>query len=947
MRRLATGGRIDRARSIEFDWNGRPLSGFAGDTLASALLGAGVDILGTSVSFARPRGITSAGLEEATAFVQLTRDTATEPLVRATGVALSALGPRLSATGSITKGRIELGDDGARFDKRFAYCDLLVVGAGPAGIAATLEGSRAGARVMLVDTDFEIGGALLRDGERIDGVPASEWVARARAELEAASETCVLTNTVAAIHMDQNGMLLAQRIDPSRSTPGAESREPRAESRLWHVRAKAIVHATGALERPLVFPDNDRPGVMLASAARAYLRRFALAPARGIVFTTNDDAYRTALAWHEAGVAVAGIIDVRAPGSSPLRTRARELGIAIHDDSVVEGTIADGDGRLDGVRVRTPSGPIVIEGDLLAVSAGWEANIGLHVQRRGATRFDERLACAVPAAPLPGQWIAGAARGTMSLDVCIAEGARAAREALGVDRSGLETRDSALGTTEDAPSPIWHVPAADGDESRSFVDLHRDVTVAGIERAVASGITHIEHVKRFTLAGTGVEQGRTARTNSGLLTASLTGRPAADVGTSGGRPPSEPLLFSLMAGRASGERYEPVRRTSMHAGHVALGAVFENAGSWQRPSRYPRAGETLRETVARECLAARRAVGIVDVSTLGKIDVRGPDASWFLDQLYANAIESIPVGRARYSVMCGMDGSILDDGIVMRTGPQRFFITASTGHAATVVDWMEEWLQTEWPSKRVWVTSLTEQLATIAVVGPSARALIGLIAPTLDASNEAFPFLSVRRAAAAGIDDAQIARVSFSGELAFEVSVPWEQGPALWRALLDHGASLGVTPYGLDVLQVLRIEKGYIIVGQDTEALTTPDDAGLSWLVSKKKEFVGRRSHARPAARRTDRAQLVGFTVLDSDEPVPEGAALTATVGAPPMRIDGHVTSSVHSASLGVPLGLALVHGGRARLGEVLHAPLLDGRVARVRLTSPVHWDAEGARRDG
>jgi sarcosine oxidase subunit alpha len=338
----------------------------------------------------------------------------------------------------------------------------------------------------------------------------------------------------------------------------------------------------------------------------------------------------------------------------------------------------------------------------------------------------------------------------------------------------------------------------------------------------------------------------------------------------------------------------------------------------------------------------------MDASTLGKIDVRGPDATWFLEQLYANAIGTIPVGRARYGIMCHMDGSILDDGVVMRIAPEQYFVTASSGHAAAVVDWMEEWLQTEWPDRRVWVTPLTEQLATVAVVGPLARALLAELAPALDVSNTALPFLAVRRGVrVAGIDDAQVARVSFSGELAFEVSVPWHFAPALWDALLSSGASRGITPYGLDALQALRMEKGYIIVGQDTEALTTPHDVGLSWMVATQKDFVGRRSMERPAPRRTDRAQLVGFTVLDSGEVIPEGAALTSAYGAPPMPIDGHVSSSCWSEALQRSIGLALVRGGRARHGEVLHAPLLDGRVLRVTLVDPVHYDPTGGRRNG
>jgi sarcosine oxidase subunit alpha len=945
MRRLATGGQVDRTQVLTFRWNGQPYTGLAGDTVASALLANGVDVLGASVSAARARGVMSAGLEEATAFGQILTSDASEPLVRLTGIPLYE---GLQAEGRITRGRLTEGDDAARFDKRYAHCDLLIVGAGPAGLAAALQAVRAGARLILADADTEVGGTLLRDDEQVDGRPALDWIAEARATLDAAPDARVLTATTASLQMDQNGMLLVQRLGAHRAE-GARDGLP--EQRLWHVRARRIILATGALERPLVFPDNDRPGIMLAGAARAYLRRHALAPERGVVFTTNDDAYRTALAWHAAGVSVAAVIDLRVAGSGAMRRQAQGAGIPVHHSAVVEGTEGDPLGRLRAVRVRTPQGILHLDADLLAVSGGYEPNLNLHLQLRGATRYDAQIGTAVPAHPLPGQWVVGAARGEFALADCLASGTRGADAALaGIPRlqPAAVVIPGAARSHEDPPSLAWHVPAPDGDESRSFIDLHRDATVAGVQRAVDAGVRHIEHVKRYTLVGTGVEQGRSAKTNAGSLTARLTDRPAADVGTSGARPPYEPLTFRVMAGRATGERYDPVRTTALHPWHERLGAVFETAGQWRRPSRYPRPGESARETVARECRAARQGVAIMDASTLGKIDVRGPDATWFLEQLYANAIGTIPVGRARYGIMCQMDGSILDDGVVMRLAPEQYFVTASTGHASAVVDWMEEWLQTEWPDRRVWVTPLTEQLATVAIVGPLARALLAELAPALDVSNTALPFLAVRRGVrVAGIDDAQVARVSFSGELAFEVSVPWHFAPALWDALLSSGASRGITPYGLDALQALRMEKGYIIVGQDTEALTTPHDVGLSWMVATQKDFVGRRSMERPAPRRTDRAQLVGFTVLDSGEVIPEGAALTSAYGAPPMPIDGHVSSSCWSETLQRSIGLALVRGGRARHGEVLHAPLLDGRVLRVTLVDPVHYDPTGGRRNG
>jgi sarcosine oxidase subunit alpha len=721
--------------------------------------------------------------------------------------------------------------------------------------------------------------------------------------------------------LDHNGLMVAERKGPS-------------GGRLWHVRAKAIVLATGALERPIVFQDNDRPGILLASAARGYLHRYAVAPSRGLVFTTNDDGYRTALDWNHAGVEVAGVVDPRPPGPGQLSRQASARGIRVLRESVVETTMGDQAGCIRSVRVRTSSGAEEITCDMLAVSGGFEPFQDLYLQRR------------VPAAP--GQWLAGASNGKTSLSGCLAEGGRAAQEALAA--CGFEPRPfappDAKPIEEDPPSDLYRVPAPDGDESRSFVDLFRDGTVLGVERAVGAGIRHIEHVKRYTVIGTGVEQGRSARGNASSLTARLTERPPSEVGTAGARPPIAPMLFRLFAGRARGERFDPVRTTAIHGNHVALGAVFEPSGQWLRPNHYPRAGETMEEAVRRECRAARTAVGVMDVSTLGKIDLRGPDALWFLERLYVNSIASLPVGKARYSVMCRLDGSVFDDGVVMRTGEERFFLTASTSHAAAVLDWMEEWLQTEWPDRRVFATSLTEELSTVAIVGPKSREVLRALAPDLDLSREAFPFLAVKRATVAGVSQAQVARVSFSGELAYEVSVPWNLGGPLWRAILSAGEEQGITPYGLEALQVLRSEKGYILVGQDTEGTTTPQDVGLSWLIAKDKDFIGKRSFARSALRLPDRRQLVGFQPEDGSVVVPEGAALVAKVSSPPMETHGHVTTSHWSEALGRSFGLAMVKGGRSRHGETLFAPLED-RVVPVKLVDPVQYDRKGERRDG
>jgi sarcosine oxidase subunit alpha len=731
-------------------------------------------------------------------------------------------------------------------------------------------------------------------------------------------------------------MVLAQRVDRF------------AEGRLWQVRARAIVLATGALERPIVFPDNDRPGVMLAAAARAYLHRHALVPERGVVFTSNDDGYRTALDWAAAGVAVAAVVDPRPDPSGELPRVCRLAGIPMLPGAAVVGTIGGPDGALRAVQLGG-AGQREIECDVLAVSGGFEPALNLHLQRRGATRWDERQLAAVPDGAVPGQWIAGAAAGRFSLGAALEDGARAGREALASLRieSPSWIPPVAITPVPGAPAAVWKVPAPDGDESRSFVDLHRDVTVRGLDRALGAGLRHVEHVKRYTLIGTGVEQGRAAKVNAGALTALGSARPIAEVGTSSARPPVEPIGFHAIGGRAAGARYEPVRTTSIHELHVAAGAVFEPVGQWLRPKVFPLAGESAEAAVLRECRAVREGVGLMDASTLGKIDVQGPDAARFLDRLYVNPIGSLEPGKGRYGVMCRADGTVFDDGVVLRLGPNRFFVTTTTGNAAPVLDWMEQWLQTEWLDLRVWVTSITEQWATVAIVGPRSREVIQVLAPTLDCSNEAFPFLALRRARVAGIDDAQIARVSFSGELAYEASVPWGLGPALWEAARIALQPFGITPYGLDALHVLRAEKGYFIVGQETDGTTSPADLGLGRMVAKQKEFVGKRSLRLPVMQRPDRRQLVGFLPVDGVTVVPEGAPLVEDPSErPPMTVEGYVTASHQSAALGRTFGLAMVKGGFGRAGAVLHV-VADGRATPVTIQSAVLFDPEGKKRDG
>jgi sarcosine oxidase subunit alpha len=802
---------------MRFTFAGVEYEGREGETLAAALVRNGVLGGFRSVYLGRPRGVFSAGEEEPNALVQI----GAEPMLRATMVELE---DGLVAEPLPGMGRLLSGEDDVRRDKVYAHCDLLVVGGGPAGRAAAE--AAAGDRVILVHSGPEC-------------------------DVEPADETRVLTRTTAVGLYDANCVLAVER-----------------GVRLWQIRAKRVVLATGAIERPLVFPNNDRPGIMLAGAAR----RYELGDARVVVFANNDSAL--------------GI-----PGATSV-------------DRVAD---TYGDGQLEGVVLADGSR---IDCDVLAVSGGWSPAVHLWSQLGGRLRYDERIAAFVPYGELRGVEVVGAAAGEGLPDV----------------------------------EPLWFVP---GDESVSFVDLERDSTVADLRRAVGAGLRSVEHVKRFTTIGTGSDQGKTAGVNAIGVAAELLGISPGELGTTTYRPPYVPISFTLARGRDRGELFDPARVTSIHSWHVEHGAVFEDVGQWKRPWYFPRDGESMEDAVLRECAAAREGVAVMDASTLGKIDVQGPDSVEFLNRLYTNAYDTLAVGMGRYGLMCKADGMVFDDGVVMRVGEQRFLTTTTTGNAAPVLAWMEEWLQTEWPDLRVWLTSVTEQWATVAVVGPRSRDVLARLAPDLDVSREAFPFMAIRDTEVAGVP-ARVWRVSFSGELAYELNVAGFDGLGVWEAVMAAGEPFGITPYGTETMHVLRAEKGYVIVGQETDGTQTPQDLGMDWIVSKKKpDFVGRRSHFRADTLRPDRPQLVGLLPVELDALLPEGAQLVDDPAAPvPMPMVGHVTSSYRSAALGRTFALALVKGGRERHGATVYAPLPGGTIA-AEIVEPVFVDPEGARRDG
>ncbi|NVN00471.1 2Fe-2S iron-sulfur cluster-binding protein [Arthrobacter sp. SDTb3-6] len=973
--RLASGGRIDRSITWNFTVDGASYTGHPGDTVASALIANGRLAAGNSLYEGRPRGILSAGVEESNALIKLAGrfpGHAAESMLPATAVPLV---DGLDAEFLSGLGRLDPADDQAVYDKKYVHTDVLVVGGGPAGLAAAREAARTGARVILINDQPELGGALLsgRD-ELIDGRPALDWAADVEAELLTGEECTVLHRTTVFGSYDSNFLIAVQnRTDHLLQEPG----DGVSRQRIWHIRAKQVVLATGAHERPIVFENNDRPGIMLASAARSYLNRYGVAAgSRVVIGTTNDSAYQLAADLLAAGIEVAAVVDARTQLSDV--AAAMDGDLRILTGSAVVNTAADGDGRVASVQVAAidddgaPAGPAEdIKTDLLAVSGGWSPVVHLHSQAQGKVRWDLELAGFVPSTVVKNQQVVGAGRGSYVLADCVAEGATAGATA--AVNAGFATASAVAAATAAAARParpaqpagptrpLWLVGGTEGTASdwhHHFVDFQRDQSVADVWRSTGAGMRSVEHIKRYTSISTANDQGKTSGVNAiGVIAAAFRQQGTAvdpdigAIGTTTYRAPFTPVPFVALAGRQRGELFDAARRTSIHTWHEAHGALFEDVGQWKRPWYYPQPGEDMDAAVLRECAAVRDSVGYMDATTLGKIEIRGKDAGEFLNRIYTNAFKKLAPGSARYGVMCTPDGMIFDDGVTLRLDEDRYFMTTTTGGAAKVLDWLEEWQQTEWPELDATFTSVTEQWTTVAVVGPKSRAVLAKVAPELDLDNEAFKFMAFRETVLASGVEARVCRISFSGELAYEINVPAWYGLATWEAVTEAGAEFNITPYGTETMHVLRAEKGYPIVGQDTDGTVTPQDAGMDWVVSKAKDFIGKRSYRRADAVRDGRKHLVSVLPVDHSVRLPEGtqlveAGVTVNPAYGPVPMQGFVTSSYHSAALGRSFGLALIKDGRNRIGERMVAAV-GSELVDVVVGETVLFDAEGKRRDG
>ncbi|MCK1520084.1 sarcosine oxidase subunit alpha family protein [Bradyrhizobium sp. 17] len=988
--RLPSGGLIDRTQALSFRFDGKGYAGYAGDTLASALLASGVRLIGRSFKYHRPRGVLSAGSEEPNALVELRTGARREPNTRATTIelfdsleatsqnrwpslafdllSLNGLASPALVAGFYYKtfmwpasfweklyeplirraaglGRAAQAGDPDHYEKAFAFCDVLVIGGGPAGLSAALAAGRSGARVILCDEDFRLGGSLLAEQREIDGRPAAEWLAVTLAELASLSEVRIMPRTSVFGLYDHGIYGAVERVNDHVALPPAH--QPRQRS--WRIYAKHAVLASGALERPIVFPGNDRPGVMLAGAVRTYINRFGVLPGReAVLFTAGDGGWATARDLAAAGARVAAIVDSRSEIDPSLKTLAQRVGAPLFAGSVVEATQRSRE--LRGVVIRDASGKrTTLSCDLLAVSNGWNPTVHLTSHQNGKPVWDDAVQAFVPGALPPNLAVAGSAAGRFTLAEALKDGARLGREAAAEVGLAPAAAEAAHATDAELNGlmPVWRVS---GGKGKAFVDLQNDVTDKDVEIAAREGFRSVEHLKRYTTLGMATDQGKTSNFAGLAIMAEQSGRAIRETGTTSFRPPYTPVAIGALAGHHRGKDFRPARLAPTHEWSCQQGAVFVETGQWLRAQYYPKPGENDWLTaVNREVLAVRGSVGFCDVSTLGKIDIQGVDATEFLERVYINGWKALPVGKARYGLMLREDGFVLDDGTTSRLGEHHFLMTTTTANAGKVMQHLEFCHQVLWPELDVRMVSVSEQWAQASIAGPRSRDVLHRVVDAEhDISNDAFPYLAAREITVGRGIAARLFRISFSGELAYELAVPAEYGEAMMRALMVAGEPYGITPYGTEALGVMRIEKGHV-GGNEINGQTTARDLGLGKMMSSKKDFIGRLMAKREALMESHRPSFIGVRPVNSSDRLRAGAHFLGVGRAAEMENDeGYMTSVAYSPNLKQWIGLGFIKNGGSRIGERVRAfdPVRNGDV-EVEICSPVFLDPEGTRLHG
>ena len=1000
--RLQSGGRlIDRTKQIEFTWNGKHLHGFQGDTLASALLANDQMMVGRSFKYHRPRGIIAAGPEEPNALMGTGTDGHFEPNQRATTTELyqgltshsqnhwpslefdvGALNSKLSRffpagfyyktfmypraawkhvfepiiRKSAGLGKAPTHKDEDTYEYFYAHVDIMVVGGGIAGLAAALTAGQSGASVLLMEQGVSFGGRAITDGVEIDGKPAATWVKKTLVALKKLPNVQIRTRMMGAGVYDHGYALgyerLTDHLGPNQNGP---------RHRLWRIRTKRIITATGAIERPLSFAGNDIPGVMLAGSLRDYIADYGVSIGdRTVVVTNNDDGYRTAIALHEAGLNVPCIIDPRGDLDGELPARAIALGIRIENKSAI-GKVKGGK-RVESVTLCAQAGEggtlEEIKCDAVAMSGGWSPVVHLWSHCGGKLNwdFDQAMFRPDPTRPPLGAdgtgfvITAGTANGHLYsnavLKDAVAAGKQAAKEA-GFKATGTAPKASNEKAGEIAA--IWSMPqgATYALKSKTFLDYQNDVKVSDIRLAAQEGFTSVEHAKRYTTLGMATDQGKLSNINGLAVLADSLNKEIPQVGTTTFRPPYHPISFGAIVGDARGELFKPIRKSPIHQWIDDNGGDWEPVADWRRPYCYKQQGETVEQAVTREILNTRKNCGLLDASTLGKIIVKGPDAGKFMDMMYTNMMSTLKVGFCRYGLMCTENGFLSDDGVVARLSDDTFLCHTTSGGSDRIHAWMEEWLQTEWWNWKVYTANITEQYAQIAVVGPNARKVLEKLGG-MDVSAEALPFMQFRDGILGGIK-ARPFRISFSGELSYEIAVPASQGQEFWDMCMEAGREFGIQPYGTECLHVMRAEKGFIMIGDETDGTVIPQDLGLNWAISKKKQdFLGKRAQTRPHMVDPKRWKLVGLKPVDPTAVIPDGAYATdgTTRENGVKNMIGRVTSTYFSPTLNHAIAMGLVEFGPDRMGEIIEFPTIGGDPIKAEICDPVFLDKEGARQN-